>query len=121
MNSEESQKEIFYSIGEVAKITQLEPYILRYWEKEFSELSPVKRESRHRRYTQKDIDVIMKIKKLRYEEKYTIEGVKAVLLEEKRKGKQLDLELNHGIASIDVLKQIKQELKKVKQILESEK
>lgn len=69
-------EKLFYRIGEVSRITGLEPYILRYWETEFPFLRPRKSSSGHRIYTKRDIDLIFTIKKLLYEEKYTIEGVR---------------------------------------------
>lgn len=69
-------EKLFYRIGEVSRITGLEPYVLRYWEKEFPFLRPRKTDSGHRVYTRKDIELILNIKRLLYEEKYTIEGVR---------------------------------------------
>lgn len=67
---------LFYKIGEVSKIVGVEPYVLRYWETEFPFLKPKKSKSGHRIYTKDDIDIIMQIKHLLYEEKYTIDGVR---------------------------------------------
>lgn len=69
-------EKLFYRIGEVSKITGLEPYVLRYWETEFPFLRPRKSSSGHRVYTKREIELIVNIKKLLYEEKYTIEGVR---------------------------------------------
>ena len=74
-------KKLYYSISEVGKITGLEQYILRYWESEFDELQPSKNRAGNRIYTNKDIQMILKIKKLLKEEKYTIEGAKKILKE----------------------------------------
>jgi DNA-binding transcriptional MerR regulator len=70
---------LFYKIGEVSKIIGVEPYVLRYWETEFPFLSPRKSKSGQRIYTKNDIDLILQIKKLLYEEKYTIDGVRRKL------------------------------------------
>jgi len=72
-------KKLYYSISEVSKITGLEQYVLRYWETEFDELKPAKNRAGNRIYTNKDIKLIMHIKKLLRDEKYTIEGAKKVL------------------------------------------
>ena len=72
----EYPKKLFYRIQEVAEITGLKPYVLRYWESEFSELSPEKDKNDQRRYRQSDIDVILRIKELLYGEKYTIAGAR---------------------------------------------
>ncbi|MCF8266202.1 MAG: MerR family transcriptional regulator [Ignavibacteriales bacterium] len=74
-------KKLYYSISEVSKITGLEQYILRYWENEFDQLKPSKNRAGNRIYTNKEIKLIIKIKKLLRDEKYTIEGAKKILLE----------------------------------------
>jgi len=74
-----SMKKLYYSISEVSRITDLEQYVLRYWETEFEQLNPAKNSSGNRIYTNKDIKLILLIKKLLKEEKYTIEGAKKIL------------------------------------------
>lgn len=74
-----SLKKLYYSISEVSKLTSVEQYILRYWETEFDELRPQKNRAGNRIYTNKDIDLILKIKTLLREKKYTIEGAKRIL------------------------------------------
>ena len=70
---------MFYKIGEVSKITGLESYVLRFWENEFHILHPRKNNGGQRVYLQKDIELILKIKTMLYEEGYTIAGAKKVL------------------------------------------
>jgi DNA-binding transcriptional MerR regulator len=83
-NSKAAQKslpdKLFYKIGEVSRITRIEPYVLRYWETEFPTLKPRKNRSGQRVYIRKDLEQIILIKELLYEEKYTIEGVRKRLL-----------------------------------------
>lgn len=67
---------LFYKIGEVSKIADVEPYVLRYWESEFSFLKPRKNKSGQRVYVKRDLELVLQIKKLLYEERYTIEGVR---------------------------------------------
>jgi DNA-binding transcriptional MerR regulator len=74
-----AMKKLYYSISEVSKITDLEQYVLRYWETEFEQLKPAKNLAGNRIYTNKDIKLIFQIKKLLREEKYTIEGAKNLL------------------------------------------
>lgn len=74
-----SIKKLYYSISEVSKLTEVEQYILRYWETEFEQLHPQKNRAGNRIYTNKDIDLILKIKSLLRDKKYTIEGAKRVL------------------------------------------
>jgi len=72
-------KKLYYSISEVSKITGLEQYVLRYWESEFEQLKPAKNRAGNRIYTNKDIKLIVHIKDLLRDQKYTIEGAKKVL------------------------------------------
>ncbi|MBL8015741.1 MAG: MerR family transcriptional regulator [Ignavibacteria bacterium] len=74
-----SMKKLYYSISEVSRICDLEQYVLRYWETEFEQLKPAKNSSGNRIYTNKDIKMILLIKKLLKEEKYTIEGAKKII------------------------------------------
>lgn len=81
---------LYYSISEVARITELQPYVLRFWEKEFPMLKPKKNKGGNRHYQMRDIELINQIKQLLYEENYTIAGARKKLREtggtpEKRK------------------------------------
>jgi DNA-binding transcriptional MerR regulator len=87
-------KKLYYSISEVAKITDLDQYVLRYWESEFEQLKPAKNRAGNRIYTNRDIKLILYIKKLLRDERYTIEGAKQVLktyTPEVDTGEQLEL------------------------------
>jgi DNA-binding transcriptional MerR regulator len=75
-----SSDKLYYSISEVSRITDLQPYVLRYWEKEFSVLKPKKNRSGNRTYTEKDIELINRIKHLRSKEKLTIAGARTKLM-----------------------------------------
>ena len=79
-------KKLYYSIGEVSELTKLKAYVLRYWETEFSQLKPPKNRAGNRTYRQKDIDLLLNIKDLLYNKKYTIDGARSVLKGEKIKG-----------------------------------
>ncbi len=72
-------KKLNYTITEVSKITSIEQYVLRYWEKEFKQLHPLKNRVGRRVYTNHEVRFILEIKKLLYEERYTIEGAKKKL------------------------------------------
>ena len=74
-------KKLYYSISEVSDITGLKQYVLRYWETEFSQLKPNKNQAGNRIYRSHDIDVILDIKSLLYERKFTIKGAKQHLKE----------------------------------------
>lgn len=72
-------KRLYYSIAEVSEITGLKQYVLRYWETEFPELRPAKNRAGNRIYKKSDIQLIFAIKRLLYDDKYTIEGARQKL------------------------------------------
>ena len=76
-----SGDERLYRIGEVSKLTALKQFVLRYWETEFPMLEPVKSPSGHRLYRQQDVDLVLKIKRLLYDEGFTIAGARRYLRE----------------------------------------
>ena len=87
-------KKLYDSISEVSKITDLEQYVLRYWESEFEQLKPAKNRAGNRICTNREIKLIIYIKKLLRDERYTIEGAKQVLktyTPEVDSGEQLEL------------------------------
>ncbi|MAK02450.1 MAG: transcriptional regulator [Rickettsiales bacterium] len=111
-------KKLYYSIGEVSKLTDLKAYVLRYWETEFTQLNPPKNRAGNRTYRQRDIDVIIKIKNLLYDKKYTIEGAKISLTKNSETGKN---QIKNNDGSIHLKKQniikIQSELKKILEII----
>ena len=70
---------LYFRIGEVASLLAVEPYVLRYWETEFRSLTPKKSGTGHRLYRRKDVELLLKIKHLLYEKRYTIEGARQSL------------------------------------------
>jgi DNA-binding transcriptional MerR regulator len=76
MNIEDLQNKDYFTIGEASKLCGVEEYTIRYWEKAFGLIKPIRKESGHRRYTKADINVIFKIKDLIYKHKMTLEGAK---------------------------------------------
>ena len=72
----EEQDERYYRIGEVSRITEVRPFVLRYWEEEFPMLEPVKGRQGYRLYRQQDVDLVLKIKRLLYDEGFTIAGAR---------------------------------------------
>lgn len=72
-------EKLYYKIGEVSQITGVEPYVLRYWESEFKIINPGRTNSKQRLYRRKDLELILEIKRLLYEEKFTIAGAKKKL------------------------------------------
>jgi DNA-binding transcriptional MerR regulator len=76
MDSKQIPNKLFFKIGEVCEITDTQPYVLRYWESEFPALAPAKNSSGQRIYRRKDIETVLRIKQLLYEEGFTIAGAK---------------------------------------------
>jgi DNA-binding transcriptional MerR regulator len=74
-----TEGKLFYKIGEVSAITGLESYVLRYWETEFPILHPRKSRGGQRVYLKKDVETILRIKEMLYDEGYTIAGARKVL------------------------------------------
>ena len=78
----------FFSIGEVCALTDLKPHVLRYWESQFRFLNPAKNRSGNRVYQRREVELILLVKHLLYTEKYTIEGARQKV-DEQRKGGEL--------------------------------
>jgi DNA-binding transcriptional MerR regulator len=76
---------LFYRIGDVAEITGIKPHILRYWESEFSGLHPRKNRAGQRLYERRDVELVLEIKKLLYEQRYTISGAKKFLARQSKR------------------------------------
>ena len=123
MSSEPKQiKKLYYSIGEVSKMTELKAYVLRYWETEFKQLKPPKNRAGNRTYRQSDIDLIFYIKDLLYNKKFTIEGARHQLANEKDSKKiniaaPVESAQPAAPARKETLLKIKQELETLLEIL----
>jgi DNA-binding transcriptional MerR regulator len=70
---------LYFRIGEVSRLAGVKQYVLRYWETEFPALTPKKSGSNHRLYRRKDVELVLEIKRLLYEKRYTIEGARNLL------------------------------------------
>ena len=83
-----SQRELqqFFSIGDVCELTDLKPHVLRYWESQFRFLNPAKNRSGNRVYQRREVELIMLVKHLLYNEKYTIEGARRQVEQYRRTG-----------------------------------
>ena len=106
---------LYYSITEVSELTSVKPHVLRYWETEFKTLRPKKNRAGNRTYRAGDIKVIQLIKRLLYEEGFTIAGAKKKLLQGKpgpRKGSKKD-------KRAEAIAAIKRDLLEMKRVLES--
>src|SRR5271167_4204192 len=76
------EPEKLYRIGDVSRLTDTKPFVLRYWETEFPMLQPVKSPKGHRLYRREDVDTVLRIKRLLYDEGFTIAGARRHLREE---------------------------------------
>ncbi len=123
--SPEIPDKLFFKIGEVARITGVKPHVLRYWESEFKLLKPVKSSTGQRVYQKRDVEKVLVIRNLLYEEKFTIAGAKRRLSrgikEEmpavKEDKKQLAMEFGDRDKIISFLRELKKELHAIADIL----
>jgi DNA-binding transcriptional MerR regulator len=117
MESPAIPDKLYFKIGEVSEIAGVEPYVLRYWESEFRIVSPERSRSKQRLYTRKDLDLILEIKRLLYEERYTIEGAKRRLMgRDKGPARQLSMGFQEDLYR-QMLLEMREELKGIKRIL----
>ncbi len=112
---------LFFTISEVSGITQVKSYILRYWEKQFKFLKPVRSMGGQRSYRKKDVEMVLLIKKLLYAEKFTIAGAKNRLKELKEAGKDpSQLEINFKEAEfIATVKNLKKKIESLRESIDS--
>ena len=104
-------KKLYYSIGEVSKMVNLKSYVLRYWETEFSQLNPPKNRAGNRTYRQKDINLIIKIRDLLYNKKYTIDGARSMI------NSKNDDNTSYTAKNGDLIFKIKNELQEILRII----
>ena len=88
-------------MGEVSRLTALKPFVLRYWESEFPMLQPAKSPSGHRMYSQEDVDLVLKIKRLLYDEGFTIAGARRHLRDSANGGTEVPEGGVAGAGSLD--------------------
>lgn len=75
----EIPEKLYFKIGEVSRLAGVKPYVLRYWESEFPSLGPKKSGTNQRQYRRKDVELVLEIKRLLYEKRFTIEGARKFL------------------------------------------
>ena len=119
MTDQPTIKKLYYSISEVSKITDLKQYVLRYWETEFPMLKPSKNRAGNRIYKESDIKLVQDIKRLLYEEKFTIDGARKRLEEQASHESQLALfgEGSSSPKTRGLLIEIKNGLLEIKKLL----
>jgi DNA-binding transcriptional MerR regulator len=103
---------LYFRIGEVARLCRLPAYVLRFWETEFSQLKPVKSSTGQRMYRRKDVENVLHIKRLLYEEGFTIAGARQQLREEIKSDKKQS-PLPFPVSSVRNLKYIRQGLRDI--------
>lgn len=109
---------LYFRIGEVADLLGVEPYVLRYWESEFPKLAPKKSGTGHRLYRRKDVELLLKIKHLLYEKRFTIEGARQTLYNESKAPKIKALNQEQGaLFAPEPLAGIRKELAAILQLL----
>lgn len=117
-NTTEIPDKLYFRIGEVASLLAVEPYVLRYWETEFPSLAPKKSGTGHRLYRRKDVELLLKIKHLLYEKRYTIEGARQSLHNDSKTGRPQAPDRKQGdLFTPDPLVRIRTELASILDIL----
>lgn len=107
----------FFSIGEVCDLTGLKPHVLRYWESQFRFLNPAKNRSGNRVYQRREVELVMLVKHLLYDEKYTIEGARQKVDEHRKSG---DLKvIARGALTVEALESLEMDLRDLVALLDS--
>jgi DNA-binding transcriptional MerR regulator len=107
----------FFSIGEVCDLTGLKPHVLRYWESQFRFLNPANNRSGNRVYQRREVELVMLVKHLLYDEKYTIEGARQKVDEHRKSG---DLKvIARGALTVEALESLEMDLRDLVAMLDS--
>src|SRR5215468_4472791 len=106
---------LYFKIGEVSELLGVEPYVLRYWESEFPVLSPKKSGTGHRLYRRKDVELLLRIKHLLYEKRFTIEGARQTLQSEAKapKPQRVAKRMQAELFTEDPIPEIRRELQEI--------
>ena len=108
-NTTELPDKLYFKVGEVSTIVEVAPYVLRFWETQFPRIKPKRTTTGQRLYSKNDVELILTIKKLLYEDKFTIQGARKYLKSNKSQAADLSI--------ADTLLEIREELKKILDIL----
>src|SRR5580698_3550400 len=123
--AQEIPDKLYFRIGEVARLAGIKPYVLRFWETEFPSLGPKKSGTGHRLYRRKEVEMVLEIKRLLYEKRFTIEGARKFLetrgkteavrpAKAAKPAKKAQAELFNGPPALDsVLQDIRKELRAI--------
>jgi DNA-binding transcriptional MerR regulator len=115
----EIPNKLYFKIGEVSSLLTVEPYVLRFWETEFPKLAPKKTDRGQRMYRRKDVELLLQIKHLLYEKKFTIEGARQFLQGVSKTANKAPVGQTQGalFASQDALPEIRKELAAILEIM----
>ena len=119
--AEEERGRAYHSISEVSTMAGVEPHVLRYWETQFKMLRPKKNRAGNRMYRPKDIALIMTIRKMLYEQGYTISGARKKLLDDRRTTAGSATASGEKEGATQLLRQVKKELEEVLAMVRSKK
>lgn len=122
--SQEIPDKLYFRIGEVSRLAGIKPYVLRFWETEFRGIGPKKSGTGHRLYRRKDVELVLEIKRLLYEKRFTIEGARKFLEDKARVEQRSDGGINKALSQaplfndpIPGLEDVKKELRSILEIL----
>jgi DNA-binding transcriptional MerR regulator len=116
MPTKEEPVQEFFSIGDVCALTDLKPHVLRYWESQFRFLNPAKNRSGNRVYQRREVELIMLVKHLLYTEKYTIDGARQ-RIEEQRKAGSLRAEARAAL-DVQMVRDLERQLQAIVRVLD---
>jgi len=116
-NAPEIPDKLFFRIGEVSTMLGLEPYVLRYWETEFPSLSPKKSGTGHRLYRRKDVEMLLRIKHLLYDRRFTIDGARQFLHAEAKTAQPKDIKQEQQVLFSDPVPEIRRQLAEILKML----
>src|SRR5262249_19470113 len=108
---------LYFKIGDVAKIVGVKPYVLRYWESEFSLVKPTKARSKHRLYRRKDVEALLQIKQLLHQERFTIEGARKRLKGQQKEARRPAEATVGGRSYRSVLVRVKKDIESLHRML----
>ena len=112
-------QKLYFRIGEVSRLVGVQPYVLRYWEAEFPGLAPNKSGAGHRFYRRKDVELLLQIKQLLYEKRFTIEGARQAMQADARapKPRRVKREVQRELFADDPVPEIRRELAEILELL----
>jgi len=116
MPTKEEPVQEFFSIGDVCGLTDLKPHVLRYWESQFRFLNPAKNRSGNRVYQRREVELIMLVKHLLYTEKYTIDGARQ-RIDEQRKAGSLRAEARAAL-DVQMIRDLERQLQSIVRVLD---